>query len=287
MPHDNTPSPARAGFSLVELSIVLVILGLLVGGVLAGRQLVNAAELRAQLEQLKTYQTGVNTFRLRFGGLPGDVDDARQLFSTTEWPDIKNGNGNERINDADGDYAEFTGEIAQFWMQLSAAKLIEGTYSDEPEVGDGFPETAIGRNGLIALYDARVFQQNIFYLGIASDEELTGADSLTAAEAAQIDEKIDDGHPLFGNVRARNSGSDYNDSPNYYSAQAPLASPLPVFAELLLEALVSSAHATSVSEEGDACLAMASSGSTAEKEQGAYYLQANSRPLCQLSVKME
>src|SRR5476649_123700 len=64
---------SRAGFTLIELSIVLVIIGLIVGGVLTSRDLIAAAQIRAQISQIEKYQTAVNTFRGKYGYLPGDI----------------------------------------------------------------------------------------------------------------------------------------------------------------------------------------------------------------------
>src|SRR5271170_5107299 len=61
------------GFTLVELSIVLVIVGLITGGVLVGQDLISAAATRAQISQIEKYQTAVNTFRGKYGYLPGDI----------------------------------------------------------------------------------------------------------------------------------------------------------------------------------------------------------------------
>lgn len=289
MLHHNSRSTLQSGFSLVELSIVLVILGLLAGGVLVGQQLIKAAELRAQMEQLKTFQTGVNTFRLRFDSLPGDMSNATQHFLATEWPDMEDGNGNERLNDADGDYVELSGELTQFWMQLGAAKLIEGSYSNDTGVGLGFPETAVGRNGIIAVYDETVFEDNVFYVGVAdSGSAINGANSLTPSEAGQIDKKFDDGHPLFGKIRARGGDGDFNQPVIYFSSIIPPEShPAAVYASFIAEMLIPSAHAEHTETLAEACTYMETDGTTEENEQGAYYLQTNSRPACQLSVKME
>lgn len=51
----------RQGFTLIELSIVLVIIGLIVGGILVGRELISAAEIRATVSQIEKYNTSVNT----------------------------------------------------------------------------------------------------------------------------------------------------------------------------------------------------------------------------------
>src|ERR1700753_450898 len=63
----------RQGFTLIELSIVLVIIGLIVGGILVGQDLIKAAEVRAQISQIEKYNSAGNTFRGKFGGIPGDL----------------------------------------------------------------------------------------------------------------------------------------------------------------------------------------------------------------------
>src|SRR5689334_1859021 len=64
---------AAPGFTLIELSIVLVIISLLLGGLLVGRDLIRHAELRAQINQVAMYNAAVYTFRSRFNGIPGDL----------------------------------------------------------------------------------------------------------------------------------------------------------------------------------------------------------------------
>src|ERR1700691_4635745 len=71
----NAPESEK-GFTLIELSIVLVIIGLIVGGILTGQDLIKAAEQRATLAQIEKYNTAVNTFRNKFGGIPGDLPAA-------------------------------------------------------------------------------------------------------------------------------------------------------------------------------------------------------------------
>lgn len=68
------------GFSLVELSIVLVILGLLVGGVLAGQSLIKAASARKTLAWNTGMQTNFNTFRDKYFALPGDMTNATDFW---------------------------------------------------------------------------------------------------------------------------------------------------------------------------------------------------------------
>ena len=64
----------RSGFTLIELSIVLVIIGLLVGGILVGQDLIRAAGAHAQISQIEKYNSAVNTFYGKYGAMPGDIN---------------------------------------------------------------------------------------------------------------------------------------------------------------------------------------------------------------------
>ena len=141
----------RHAFSLVELSIVLVILGLLTGGILTGQSLIRAAELRAILTEKDRYIAAANTFRGKYLALPGDLTNA-----TDFWGDISaavpgfckthtgepsyvltcNGNGNGRVgpDPYEGTFPNGSMEIYEsiyFWRHLSNAGMIEGNYTGE------------------------------------------------------------------------------------------------------------------------------------------------------------
>jgi prepilin-type N-terminal cleavage/methylation domain-containing protein len=83
-------------FNLIELSIVLVIIGLIVGGILVGRDLISAAAVRAQISQIEKYNQAVNTFRSKYGYLPGDIPDpyASQFGFQSRFYFLGNGDGN-------------------------------------------------------------------------------------------------------------------------------------------------------------------------------------------------
>src|ERR1700685_2119592 len=66
--------PGRGGFTLIEMSIVLVVIGLVVGGVLVGQDLIRAAYVRAQISQIEKFNTAVNTFYGKYQALPGDIN---------------------------------------------------------------------------------------------------------------------------------------------------------------------------------------------------------------------
>ena len=73
----------KNGFSLVELSIVLVILGLLTGGILGGQALIRAAELRAATTESQRYLAAINSFRDKYFALPGDMAIATRFWGVS------------------------------------------------------------------------------------------------------------------------------------------------------------------------------------------------------------
>jgi prepilin-type N-terminal cleavage/methylation domain-containing protein len=126
------------GFTLIELSIVLVIIGLIVGGILVGQNLINAATIRAQITQIEKYNTAANTFREKYGYLPGDItQQAVTQFGFTASP-LRNGtpgsgDGNGELDGnewATGFAWSESGENLFFWVDLSTnSHLIEGGFN--------------------------------------------------------------------------------------------------------------------------------------------------------------
>ena len=109
-----------SGFSLVELSIVLVILGLLVGGVLTGQSLIRAAELRSVTTEYGKYSTAIRAFKDKYFALPGDMTNAIAFWgpapdcadtATTAGTGTQtcNGDGNNNI------YAGKEGSFGNIW----------------------------------------------------------------------------------------------------------------------------------------------------------------------------
>ncbi|MBX9726410.1 MAG: prepilin-type N-terminal cleavage/methylation domain-containing protein, partial [Rickettsiales bacterium] len=94
-------------FSLVELSIVLVILGLLVGGVLSGQSLIRAAELRAVSTEYSRYVTSAQTFRDKYFALPGDMNNATRFWGNLGGTNCTNSAGTSAVTtgtcDGNGD----------------------------------------------------------------------------------------------------------------------------------------------------------------------------------------
>ena len=191
------------GFTLVELSIVLVIIGLIVGGVLVGQNMIKAAEIRATVSQIEKYNSAINTFRSKYGGLPGDFTDAVRFALGTG---VADGDGDGLLEDSDGAIVDLTGELSQFWLQLSASNMIDGAYEvyttgdNDMAVGTHFPASRHGNGGVVA-YNSNGF--NHFHIGIAdsADDTMGFADTLLPEDAFAIDQKLDDGVGTTGSVR--------------------------------------------------------------------------------------
>ncbi len=129
--------PARDGFTLIELSIVLVIIGLIVGSVLVGQDLIRAAALRATISQIEKYNTAANTFYGKYGALPGDLSalSASQFGFVTRAGTQGRGDCNGVIEPWSYGQSRSrvqcpeTGETLMFWNDLSVASLVDGHFT--------------------------------------------------------------------------------------------------------------------------------------------------------------
>ena len=235
-PHDTKPKSKR-GFSLVELSIVLVILGLLVGGVLAGQSLIRAAQLRAVTTEYSNYITAVNNFKDRYFALPGDMTNASNFWGALDGNDgiasdcrgestsllTCNGNGDGQICPDAACSAE-TYESYLFWKHLANAGLIEGSYTGnsafavgntkcigtaltQAQGGCNVPASKIPSGIWLANYmGTQTAAQYLFdgnygnVLQLAAGPTTGGLISyvLSPRELWNIDTKIDDGNPATG-----------------------------------------------------------------------------------------
>jgi prepilin-type N-terminal cleavage/methylation domain-containing protein len=75
-----TTASHRSAFTLIEMSIVLVIIGLITGGILLDRALIDAARVRSTISDLEKYKSAVSAFKLKYNCLPGDCPNATDFF---------------------------------------------------------------------------------------------------------------------------------------------------------------------------------------------------------------
>jgi len=235
----------RKAFSLIELSIVLIIIGLLVAGVTGGAALIKNANLRGVMTEARGYQTAVNGFFERFQALPGDfsqvVGGSFTLPATPTTTATATGNGNGLIEYVNSrtyatDASRMESNIA--WQQLKNGGFVDATFtpatsSSETAVkfdtdmipGSNIPGSKLTGAGWIFDY---VNSQNAVIItgSITANPTLVDAASLAAAptaillpvDAFSIDTKTDDGVANAGKVRASTVTSSCNGTTTYKTA---------------------------------------------------------------------
>lgn len=183
------------GFTLIELSIVIVIIGLIVAGVVGGQSLVKQSKLRAVISEVNKYRVAINSFKLEYNALPGDMVNAQDYFGVN----VTNGNGNKLIGLGGITDLESYGAFEH----LSEAKLIKSSFT-------GVGPTAIGVNSPKSPYSGDT--TFYFYNGNLWNKYrrgnslvLSGANgwsdySVDISDAHSIDKKVDDGLPYLGRV---------------------------------------------------------------------------------------
>jgi prepilin-type N-terminal cleavage/methylation domain-containing protein len=200
----------QSGFTLVELAIVLMIIGLLIGGILKGQELINNTRVLNTIRQVKSYHTAYITFQDSYGAVAGDiVNPGSRIPNCTASPCNISGNGSGKF--------ETDEELYNFWLHLAKANLITGidtSYTAVDETpGVSVPATAFGKG---------TFRISPYINGhtMAFNNDGYG---IKLPNAAQIDRKMDDGIANRGGVilddydlagASDPPTSDYAGSPN-------------------------------------------------------------------------
>lgn len=235
-----TSRKSQSGFTLVELSIVLVIIGLIISSVLVGQDLVRSAELRSTITQLEGFNSAVGTFRGKYNGLPGDLRGANRFGF------VGDGNEDGVLTAANTALGLAAVENVFFWNHLgsSGAALIAGSYngvaietdnaSTAIQVAANLPAAKAGNywgvfgghptvTAEVAASTAEA-GTNFYILGVTGSttiSEYTTAATLTSLEAQNVDSKVDDGRPSTGTVRARGASATLPDTaPSFENSAA-------------------------------------------------------------------
>lgn len=214
----------QAGFTLVELAIVLMIIGLLIGGILRGQELMENARVTTTIQQTKAYDGATTTFRDSYGSIPGDI-----VNPGTRLPNCGANGGCNVAGDGNGligtaaqvvttragnDNSALTNEHRRFWTHLATARLISGinptstngtaTWSDQfptAKIAGGFHVTQMNvpaAGAVPAISGMFLVLRNAAAAGAI--QEGNGVSAVSPSRAAQIDRKLDDGLPDTGDV---------------------------------------------------------------------------------------
>lgn len=203
-------------FTLVELAIVTVILGLIISGTIGAQSLIKSGKMTAQVSQLEKFDSAIMAFKLEYDALAGDMNKSEAqsygltVFSGNGYPAIHNGNG--YLNDRGGNapMSRADGEAPYVFTHLSDAQITQGYNTHESSgftKGEDFPIAKIAEIGIIptSLSDGKLY----WYLGQSSNTTngdliygLASEAKLPTIDAHKLDKKIDDGTPSTGIVRA-------------------------------------------------------------------------------------
>ena len=210
------------GFTLVELAIVLVIIGLIIGGILKGQELIASARLKSTMTEIDAVRAATATFQDKYGGLPGDYFNGQAQLGTPNgvtWTAPACDGSNQHC-DGDGTIEGngITNETLLFWQQLALGNMISGIeVADAPSasIGAGVPSAAVG--GGLAIQNQNIGGRTTHWIRLGTGANLTTG-AASGLQADTIDRKIDDGRPGTGSVRTTTAGcinaSNYNSSGN-------------------------------------------------------------------------
>jgi prepilin-type N-terminal cleavage/methylation domain-containing protein len=185
------------GFTLVELALVILIIGLIIAGVIGGQSLVTQAQMRGQIAQTNKLTVGVNSFKDIYNTIPGDLANATQY-----WTNSQDGDDSGTINTTSATTAIVEKYLVFEHMQL--AGVLEGpyVYDTEPQVRVNHPASAYKIGSVQVVDETSIYGGSAFvYAGTDVSDGL-----MLGRELQNIDTKIDDSKPLCGNYR-----SDAND----------------------------------------------------------------------------
>lgn len=187
----------QAGFTLIELAIVLVIIGLLLGGVLKGQELINSAKVKNMASDFKNTQVYIYGYQDRFRAIPGDDSKASLHVGGADATAVTGTTGDGLIT-GEWDSVTTTNESFLFWQHVRLAGLAPGptTFADATQLAAYQPTNADG---------GRVGVQSVSTL-----TEITGmrgafaicSGGILGRFAVQLDTTLDDGETSTGSVRA-------------------------------------------------------------------------------------
>jgi prepilin-type N-terminal cleavage/methylation domain-containing protein len=194
------PKNKQKGFTLIEIAIVLVIIGLLLGGVLKGQELINTARVRALNNNVDGITAAWFSFQDRYRAFPGDYSQASINLPGAP----TNGDGNGLV----GSTAAEAAERPNVWIHLAAAGYITGTFDEAPVAADAYncgtttcPDNGFG-SGMNLSYGTSV-------KGAAGADahELISGRGIPVEVIAELDRKVDDGVPRTGAMRLGDNGT--------------------------------------------------------------------------------
>ncbi len=185
----------QTGFTLVEIAIVLVIIGLLLGGILKGQEMITQAKIKNVVNDFNGITAAMNSYQDRYRALPGDDLNANSRWTLPAG--IGNGNGNGQFGSAATDVynnpaavpAATTSETNLFWWHLRLAGFVGGSTSATAAASVQQPANAA--NGIMGVQTT----------GMGFTSNIICSSNLPDKIAIAVDTQMDDGANTTGQIR--------------------------------------------------------------------------------------
>ena len=202
------PYHKMRGFTLVELSIVLVIVGLLLGGIVIGRDMIEQSEANKVLSDVEGFRSAHQLFRQKYKCIPGDCDNSN---FTNNLP-VCNGGGNDDGRISGGYSNVYCSETADYWRHLREAGFINNQpqpRSTNGAIWAGAEGSYSPTSSVHAYYSTFYGTTTNFYYYNLMDSAGNRYSFLKVYLAEAIDKKIDDGNGTTGNAVGSNPAGSY------------------------------------------------------------------------------
>jgi len=212
----------QKAFSLIEISIVLVIIGLIIAGIVGGQQLIENSKTTSTIVEIGHYDALSANFKSKYKVLPGDDLNLQTKFRASEndpavdkdGNELHNGNNDGFIGDNNSDNPALEQESLSFFQTLYLSKILEKNYTgqipttdSEPDITkinkDGvqhYPTSKLGNDSFLYIrtddFDNKFEKQTRVSIGVPSATK----GSVSTRIAKKIDKKGDDDNPLTGKI---------------------------------------------------------------------------------------
>lgn len=185
----------QSGFTLVEIAIVLVIIGLLLGGVLKGQELVNSAKVKNLANDFRSVPIFIYGYQDKFKRLPGDDNGANRFAGYTQASTAGQTQGNGLI-EGDWNSPVLSDESVLFWQHVRGAGLASGSIAFDNLANASLPVNSEG---------GRVGVQMTAPITGLSGSYYVCSERISAKAAQQLDLTMDDGVANTGVMRAQSA----------------------------------------------------------------------------------
>lgn len=200
----------QKGFTLIEIAIVLVIIGLLVGGILQGQELIENSRVKQAVKDINGAAASMFAYQDRYGRIPGDDGPTATLTARgASWTGVTGPTPNGALAVATNAVFTGAGESGQFWQHLRAAGFISGNPADAGLLA--LPTNPWG--GLVGVLSAA--------MGGGLNGNKICLSQVPGAAAVAIDGELDDGLGASGRLRATLGASGTNTAPSAAVLAAP------------------------------------------------------------------